>query len=33
MMKIGIIGFGYMGHFHYEKTKHFKDLKKMRPLM
>jgi len=23
MIKVGIIGFGYMGHFHFEKTKHF----------
>ena len=25
MIKIGIIGFGYMGHFHYEKVKAFED--------
>lgn len=23
MVKVGIIGFGYMGHFHLEKTEHF----------
>ncbi|MBP5655307.1 MAG: Gfo/Idh/MocA family oxidoreductase [Clostridiales bacterium] len=27
MIKIGIIGFGYMGHFHYEKAGHFDDVK------
>ncbi len=27
MVKVGIIGFGYMGHFHLEKTKHFEDVK------
>lgn len=26
MIKIGIIGFGYMGHFHYEKAGHFDDV-------
>ena len=26
MIKIGIIGFGYMGHFHFEKSKNFKDI-------
>ncbi len=26
MKRIGIIGFGYMGHFHYEKAKHFEDV-------
>jgi predicted dehydrogenase len=27
MIKIGIIGFGYMGHFHYEKAGHFDNVK------
>lgn len=27
MVKVGIIGFGYMGHFHLEKTKCFDDVK------
>ncbi len=27
MVKVGIIGFGYMGHFHLEKTKHFDNVK------
>lgn len=27
MIKIGIIGFGYMGHFHLEKTTHFDNAK------
>ena len=27
MVKVGIIGYGYMGHFHYEKTKHFDNVK------
>ncbi|MCR5544167.1 MAG: Gfo/Idh/MocA family oxidoreductase [Eubacterium sp.] len=27
MIKVGIIGFGYMGHFHYEKAGHFDDVK------
>ena len=27
MVKVGIIGFGYMGHFHLEKTTHFEDVK------
>lgn len=26
MIKVGIIGFGYMGHFHYEKMSHFEDV-------
>lgn len=26
MVKVGIIGFGYMGHFHLEKTSHFDDV-------
>ncbi len=26
MLKAGIIGFGYMGHFHYEKITHMKDI-------
>ena len=26
MIRVGIIGFGYMGHFHYEKTEHFDDV-------
>ena len=26
MINVGIIGFGYMGHFHYEKTKLFGDV-------
>ena len=26
MIRIGIIGFGYMGHFHYEKASHFDDV-------
>lgn len=26
MIKIGIIGFGYMGHFHFEKSRNFKDI-------
>ena len=26
MIKVGIIGFGYMGHFHYEKTRCFEDV-------
>ena len=26
MIKIGIIGYGYMGHFHHEKVKQFSDL-------
>lgn len=26
MFKVGIIGFGYMGHFHYEKVKCFNDV-------
>ena len=29
MIKVGIIGFGYMGHFHYEKAKHFDDVQVM----
>lgn len=27
MIKIGIIGFGYMGRFHFEKSKNFKEIK------
>ena len=27
MVKVGIIGFGYMGHFHLEKTTHFENVK------
>ncbi len=27
MIKVGIIGFGYMGHFHLEKASHFDDVK------
>lgn len=27
MKKVGIIGFGYMGNYHYEKVSHFKDIK------
>lgn len=27
MINVGIIGFGYMGHFHYEKAGHFDDVK------
>ena len=27
MIKVGIIGFGYMGHFHLEKASHFEDVK------
>lgn len=26
MLKVGIIGFGYMGNFHYEKVSHFDDV-------
>lgn len=26
MLKVGIIGFGYMGNFHYEKVSHFDDI-------
>ncbi len=26
MMRVGIIGFGYMGHFHYEKMSHFESI-------
>ena len=26
MLKVGIIGFGYMGNFHYEKISHFEDI-------
>lgn len=26
MINVGIIGFGYMGHFHYEKSKSFSDV-------
>ncbi len=26
MIRIGIIGFGYMGHFHFEKVSHFDDV-------
>ena len=26
MIRVGIIGFGYMGHFHYEKAGHFDDV-------
>lgn len=27
MIKVGIIGFGYMGHFHLDKTRKFEDVK------
>ncbi len=27
MIKVGIIGYGYMGHFHHEKAKQFDDVK------
>jgi predicted dehydrogenase len=27
MIKIGIIGFGYMGHFHLNKAKEFSEVK------